>query len=535
MTMPMLRVFPCPLYMRRSWTQPFINQRWLLLLVTGLLFCANLAFIWRQAVRPADGVRLEPGAAAWQTTGVVVTQLRSQTSGLQTGDLVIAVAGRRLERWAQALFDPNAVRPEFEVGETVRYTVLRNGHPTMVVVTLARYPFGVVIAKNWSILLFALSAQLITLFILWRRREDPAAQALFVWAWNMACATTWLFGLSVPDLVDGLGFWLFSATATGAWFLSWGANLHFALVFPQPHLLIVQRPWLIRVIYGAPFVLYAVYLAITWLLADTMVAWLSWWRLSDWSVAFIYLLLAIWVVIQQYRSSHGETRLQIRWLAFAALLSVGGSLLLWFLPGVLLGRPLIQSTALGLIVLSYPLALTFALLRYRLFDIDIIMRRTFIYGVLSVLLALVYWASVLLFQRLFGLFTTQQQNQLVTVLSTVTIAVIVRPLQRRVQATIDRRFYRRAYTIEQVLVTFGAIARTETNLEQLNNRLMLIVSEAMHPTTVSVWLRPQTGNGKHSAPCAQSFPAITVHTPPADVGRPDPRTVRRKGVDRDQR
>ena len=147
-----------------------------------------------------------------------------------------------MEAWAQALFQPGVLRPQWHLGQTVTYTVLRNGKRLNVAVTLERYPLGIVLAKNWSAILFALSVQLVTLFVLFRRPHDVAARALFVWAWSLTHSMIWLLGLHIHDLLGGVGFWLFTVATTGAWALSWGANLHFALVFPQPHALLIRWP-----------------------------------------------------------------------------------------------------------------------------------------------------------------------------------------------------------------------------------------------------------------------------------------------------
>ena len=208
---------------------------------------------------------------------------------------------------------------------------------------------------------------------------------------------------------------------------------------------------LIRIVYTAPYMLYLVYLAVTQSFASSTLDWLGWWRLSEWCVGLIYLAAAIIVVIQQYRASYGVTRQKIRWLAFAAVLSVGSSLFLWFLPSLFLGHPFIPTEALGLLALLYPFALAIALLRYRLFDIDIIIRRTLVYSVLTVTLTLVYFGSVMVLQQGYRRFAFQDQNQVVTVLSTLAIALLFTPLHRCVQDVIDRRFYRRKYDVEQVL------------------------------------------------------------------------------------
>lgn len=459
------------------------------LLLPGLICLASGALIWLQIMRLSDGARLEPGGPAWSYEGMIVAPLRTEAGGLRRGDIVVAVAGKRMEVWAQALFRPDVLRPAYQVGDPVLYTVLRNGERLNVQVTLGRYPPGMVLMRHWSVVLFAVITQLITLFVLVRRPVDVAARALFVWAWSLPLALTWLLGLHVYDVVSKNGFWLFTVSTSGAWLLSWGAILHFALVFPQPHFMVLERSRTVPFIYAMPFVLYFTYLAVTWSLAENTLDWLRLWRGGDWFVAIVYLAMAIIVVVQQHQASHGVTRCKIRWLVFAALLSLSANLMLWFLPITLLGRSFIGSEALGLLALPYPIALGVALLRHRLFDIDIIIRRTLVYGVLTMTLTALYLVSVILLEQLLHLLVGQGHNPLAISLATLAIAALFRPLRSRIQRFIDQRFYRPKYDVEQVLAAFHAKIRDETDLERLSEALVNMVVETLHPAQVSIWLK----------------------------------------------
>lgn len=125
-----------------------------------------------------------------------------------------------------------------------------------------------------------------------------AARALFAWAWSLPLALTWLVGFSVFDLVSKQGFGLMTASTSTAWLLSWGAILHFALVFPQRHALTRRWSRIIPLLYTVPFGFYVSYLAITRLFAFNTLEWLRLWRGAGWSVAPVYLIAAIIVVIQ---------------------------------------------------------------------------------------------------------------------------------------------------------------------------------------------------------------------------------------------
>jgi hypothetical protein len=159
---------------------------------------------------------------------------------------------------------------------------------------------------------------------------------------------------------------------------------------------------------------------------------------------------------------------------------------------------LVGSTGWSLTLTIVPLALSIAVLRYRLYDIDILINRTLVYGSLTATLALVYFGGVTATQALFRALTGQEkQTQLAIVVSTLVIAALFSPLRRRVQGLVDRRFYRRKYDARKTLEAFSAKLRDETNLNALSDDLTSVVRETMQPAHVSLWLHPARGPRKH--------------------------------------
>jgi hypothetical protein len=145
--------------------------------------------------------------------------------------------------------------------------------------------------------------------------------------------------------------------------------------------------------------------------------------------------------------------------------------------------------------LLIPLSIGVAMLRSRLFDIDVVINRTLVYGSLTVMLALLYFGGVATTQAILRTLTGQeQQPQLAVVVSTLVIAALFSPLRRRLQELVDRRFYRRKYDATKTLEAFSTKLRNETDLAALTEELVSVVSQTMQPEHVSLWLRPDTAS-----------------------------------------
>ena len=211
---------------------------------------------------------------------------------------------------------------------------------------------------------------------------------------------------------------------------------------------------------------------------------LAW--LADLSIIFmpIGILGSLAAVLVRFIRSQDAERLQMKWLVYTAVVGV----LLMFLFVFVLGE---DNPILGFYTTLLPsllaIAVGIAILRYHLYDIDIIIRRTLQYGIVTGLLALVYFGLVVIFQSLF-VAIGDTESSIFIVISTLFVAGLFNPLRVRVQKAIDRRFYRKKYQAEQVLSQFATAARDEVDLDKLTGELLEVIRETMQPENVSLLL-----------------------------------------------
>jgi hypothetical protein len=198
------------------------------------------------------------------------------------------------------------------------------------------------------------------------------------------------------------------------------------------------------------------------------------------------------------RRAIGVERQQIKWFAYAAAATVGGITFAYMIPETIDTPLWFERVGFAVniaVTPAIPISMGIAILRYRLYDIDILINRTLVYGALTTLLAAVYFGGVTATQAIFRTLTGQeQQPQLAIVISTLVIAALFNPLRHRIQAFIDRRFYRRKYDAAKTLEAFSAKLRDETDLDALSNDLVGVVRETMQPAHVFLWLRPDTSS-----------------------------------------
>ena len=332
-------------------------------------------------------------------------------------------------------------------------------------------------------LVVALGFCVVGAVIFWRKSREPGA--LFV------SFALMVFGLTWPDTFDSaLHHPVWGNLAGFLTQLGLASLFVFFFVFPDGRFVPRWSRWVVLLFFAMPvlYVLFPHSILVEPPMPANLLIFLGLWACCALAQVYRYG----WV-------SGPVERQQTKWVVFGVTVCV--ALLIGFLLPVVffpvLTRPGVVSLVLDLTgltiggslgLLLIPLSIGAAILRYRLYDIDVIINRALVYATLTLTLAVVYFGSVALLQYLLRSLTGQEA-QLTIVASTLGIAALFQPLRRRIQSTIDRRFYRRKYDAARTLEAFSARLRHDRDLGQLNAELLSVVRETMQPAHVSLWLR----------------------------------------------
>ena len=311
--------------------------------------------------------------------------------------------------------------------------------------------------------------------IFWRRPDDRMAFLV-----SLVLLMYWA-GITFPyHLLDLPRAWEVSSAVVAL--VGVGSILLFMYVFPDGHFVPRWARWLalVSIMAFAPSILFP-YSSLS-----------LWWHPLLNALVSVGVFGAIALVqIYRYRLvSDFAQRQQTKWVVLGIVAAAVGYcmfLVLNLLQGGILAS-LLGYTAALLLLSFLMVSIVVAVLRYRLYDIDIIINRTLVYGSLTAMLVALYFAAIVMLQRIFVLLTGQQST-LAVVASTLLIAALFNPLRRRIQSFIDRSFYRKKYDVRKTLEAFSIKLRNETDLEALNNDLVEVVSETMQPAHVSLWQR----------------------------------------------
>lgn len=464
------------------------GSRWLLACVAlfFLLVLTNTITVLRL---PGDGWQIDYNQRD-QGNYLLVYFMGDWSTPLQTGDVITAINGQPLPSTVQMTrtSPPSGLKE----GEIAQYTVQRQDKTLQVPVKLHRLD-GTGILRGLANTLVDELPQwgwvIVGLVLFFLRPNNQAAQLFLVASASFAIVTK----IGLASTTISLNF-----APPINWFFTWFVSFFWGwLFFPTLILLLLTFPipqWpLTRFPRSIPVMFYAVPLAVS--------AFTFFTGNPDLATVLLFLEAAaifgaaIAAIVGVFRSSHNRVaRAQVSWLAFGIALSIGGTLIAYLLEYTAVADfsgPLATIVSWP-VTLALPVCLAIAILRYRLFDIDVIIRKTLVYALLTGLLALVYFGSVVVLQNFVG-GATNEQSPLVIVISTLVIAALFSPLRRRLQTFIDRRFYRRKYDARHSLSRFASAVRNEVDVEALTAEMVQVLDETVQPASVSVWLRQGSG------------------------------------------
>lgn len=453
-----------------------------------LLVIANTISVLRL---PGDGWQMDYNERD-QGSHRLIYFMGDWATPLQVGDMVTAVNGQPLPTSVQMA--PLTSPVEWVNGGTVQYTIERQGETINIPVTLQRLDLAGILrglARTIRDEMSQLSWFIVGLVVFYLRPNNRAARLLLVAGASMAIVkyVGWAATTVSLDFAPPLT-WLINWTASFFWgWLFFPSLILLLLVFPLPLWPLTRFPRLVPALfYGIPLAI-TVYTLLT---GDPDLAT---------ALLFVEAVLifstAVAAIVKVYRHKQNRVaRAQVSWVALGIAISIGGTLTFYLLgyTGIVKDETLFWTILGWPVSLALPFCLAIAILRYRLFDITIIIRKTLVYTLLSALLALIYFGCVILLQTIFES-VAQERSPFIIVISTLLIAALFNPLRQRLQQFIDRRFYRQKYDTQQVLAQFAQTAREETDLETLRAELVQVVQEAIQPVKVTLWLKEYDRRG----------------------------------------
>jgi hypothetical protein len=406
-------------------------------LLVAVALVASSAFVGWRLIGASDGAAVAFYGDAWTEDGVRIDRVEARDGGLASGDLVLAIDGRPVNEWLDRSADPSLDRPATGPGEAVLYTVERDGAITDIEVTLERADLTPYLAENWSNLILAAVLLGLGLYVLRRRPEQSAARALVIAATAAGSSTLpWSLGLHPSDLYLGWPFLLYALTVSPLYMLLWPAGaLHLPLaLMPRRNGAGAPSRRLLALAYGVPLGGYAVLLVLTALLAPSTTAWVGTWPILQGLIVVPSLIAFLALALTAYRRASRDTQRQLRWALAGAGLAASVMLALMFVPQLVLGRPLLSWSVIGLIALPMPIGLAVAIVRHRLFDIEVVVNRTLVYGGVTLAIVVIYAATVLVL----GAVLPQGAGFPASLLATGLAAVAALPARDVLQRSVNR-------------------------------------------------------------------------------------------------
>ncbi len=434
------------------------------LIVALLASVASVATVVGRLTNPTSGSVIVTSGQSFTGEGVTVQVLPGAITPLRTGDVVVAMAGRATTDWAETWLAPVASLPPF--GAAVPFEIVRGGETMALDVPAIAYPTDV-IWGSLGTLAFVMAMVAIGAVVFALRPTVPAAGALLLAGVGAAGSTLpYLLGQDPLDLTNGR-FTVGYLTTGFVYLLLWAGLIDFALVFPRPVRVVRDRPWLRAVPYLGIYAGFAVVLGAAKLAAPTTLAWLGIWGPASLLPTIVAFVATPLILLFRWRYDSQDDRAVLRGFALVTAFIVVADFVVWVIPEALGGQPLIPWSIAGVLGLPFPILIAVSIVRHRAFDIAVAVRRSLVYGGLTVVVLLTYAATASVLGAVLGGAGAFASSLLATGLA----ALLALPLRDWLQRTVTRLLY-------------GDREQPVRAIRRLGERLELSVDPATMPRIV---------------------------------------------------
>lgn len=445
------------------------------------IFCYSILagfFIVRLAA-PGDGTQVLLPLSGLVSEGLPLRPFVPTPDGLRPNDIVTAIDDHTVNDLIRDAVTGNSNNSALLEKSSLQYMVLRGGNSFSIPVQLAPFPLVLALEDNWEISLAMVLMLAIALFVLLRCPYQLSAQLFFL-GFTLAAVGTipWAMGHQASDLLRGWVIPFETAVNNLLYFFGIAIALHFFLIFPRRHPLVVKYPRLIIWNYLGVWIIYFVSFLLRFPAATTPAAFLQL-RLQSENGSILYFALIVLVIFSNLRHLTDETEIrQMRWVAWGMLVGLGGIGMANFL-AIVLGLPVQFFLGVaGLLLIAIPVSIAIAILKANLFDINLIINRTLVYVPLTAILAGLFAATITLTQKVFvGL--TGAGSDAAVVMTTLLIVAAFTPIKDRLQKFVDSHFKEAPDPLKEL----------KAYREQTNSVLQVIDPEAIARHTLDVTVK----------------------------------------------
>ena len=438
---------------------------WLWCIVWGVGVLGWLVILLVYAHLPADGATGD--LESFTPEGFRVQWLfEERAGGLRVGDIIVRAGGHTIDEWLNGASRGQAWRAQ----DIVTYEILRDEQPMTLQIRLEPIPLRAVLNRWWGQLAASAALVIIGSYVFWKRPNDLAARLLMLFC-NSIAVHIWgdAYNFQYVILTRLPLFWFHFCWEYVSFIVVYASILNFVCIFPAPLPLMRRFP---RFTIFAPYILHALVVVLVTVVLPTWPQALRTGSHASWLVTLLQVFLAIAAAIYSAFTVRDPVgRAQIRWILWGASVALLVVIPGYILPLPLIGRPFILHPIVMLLTGIIPAIFGISILRYRLFDIEIVVNRTVVYGTLTALLGGIYLLLVNFLTWLVQVVLNRHNDTLVVFIATLSIALAFNPLRRQVQILIDRTFYRKKLDYQKLLPEMTERLATSIVLERLTELL----------------------------------------------------------------